>query len=944
MTTLNVGTLLDHHNRLRPGRDAVVMGDRRFSYAQLLALANKVANGLRALGLEPGDHVALTCPNVPYFPIVYFGILRAGGVVVPLNVLLKPREIAYHLKDSDAKAYFCFEGTPELPMGDWGRDAFDQVESCEHLVVMTADPTALTTPEGDRTLASLIGPCSHTFAPVPTRPDDTAVILYTSGTTGQPKGAELTHLNLQLNAWGVADIGRAHFDASPDGHNVLLVTLPLFHSFGQVCQMLTGLLQGGTIVLLPRFEPAAVLTAMLRERVTSWAAVPTMFWSLAEHVARDGADVAAIRQHLRICISGGAAMPVELMKRFEALFEVRILEGYGLSETSPVATFNHHERPSQPGTVGTPILGIDRGSRDPRPQHHEGVLQAPRRHGRGDAERLVPYRRSGPPERRGLSEHRRSHEGHDHPRRLQRVSPRARGGADDARRRLAVRGGRHCRRAPRRGGQGVRGAAARRRPHRGGAAALVPRAVRRLQGAAHRRVPRPAADDLDRQDPEARAAGFDVTVAAPETAHDAVAAARGLAKARRRLLPFLFLLYVVAYLDRVNVGFAGLQMNQALGFTPAVFGFGAGIFFLTYTLFEVPSNLLLERFGARLWIARIMISWGLVSSGTAFVQGASSFYVLRLLLGLGEAGFFPGIILYLTYWFPAAERARATAYFMTAVALASVVGGPISGLLLSLDGWLGLDGWQWLFLLEGVPATLLGVVVLAVLPDGPADARWLTEEERRAVLAQVRQEHDRAASWHHHRLGAALASSRVWLLGALYFCTVAGLYGIGFWLPQILQVRQAGWSVLRIGLVSAVPYVAAALAMALVGAHSDRTGERRWHVVLSLWTGAAGFVLATLTTAPVASVAALSLAAMGIYSALGPFWTLPTAFLRGAAAAGGIALVNSIGNVGGFVGPYAVGFARDATGRFESALLLLAATLAVGGVLALVLAPRAGRG
>jgi ACS family tartrate transporter-like MFS transporter len=405
-----------------------------------------------------------------------------------------------------------------------------------------------------------------------------------------------------------------------------------------------------------------------------------------------------------------------------------------------------------------------------------------------------------------------------------------------------------------------------------------------------------------------------------------------LSKARRRLLPFLFLLYIVAYLDRVNVGFAALQMNAALGFSAAVYGFGAGVFFVTYTLFEIPSNLLLERFGARRWIARIMISWGIVSAAMMFVQGPGSFYALRLLLGAGEAGFFPGVILYLTYWFPAAERARATAFFMTAIALAGVVGGPISGVLLTLDGWLGLAGWQWLFLLEGLPATFLGLIVLFVLPDGPSDARWLTSAERTALAARLERDRALTGHFHEHRLGSALRSPRVWLLCLLYFCVAVGLYGISFWLPTIL--RTSGWSDLRVGVLSAVPYCVAAIAMVLVAASSDRTGERRWHTALPLWIGATGFVLASQSSSSWPSLAALTVAAL-LMSAFPPFWTLPTSFLRGTAAAGGIALINSVGNIGGFVGPYVIGFVRDSTGRFEDGLLLLAAVLIVGGIVAL---------
>jgi long-chain acyl-CoA synthetase len=365
-TSLNLANILDHHAHMRPTTDAVVLGDRRLTYAQLHAMASRVAAALQALGLQPGDHVALTCPNVPYFPMVYFGILKAGCVVVPLNVLLKPREIAYHLKDSDAKAYFCFEGTADLPMATWGQEGVTQVPACPHFIVMTADPSAPQGPGGTRSLGTLLA--AHPdgrFATVPRRPDDTAVILYTSGTTGQPKGAELTHANLQCNAWGTAGLVGPFIDTRADARNVSLITLPLFHSFGQVVQMVTSLVMGHTIVLLPRFEPAAVLQAMTREQINFWAAVPTMFWTLAEHVAKEKIDVSGLREHLRVCTSGGAAMPVELMKRFESLFGVRILEGYGLSETSPVATFNHAMRPSKPGTVGTPLLGIEVAVVDP---------------------------------------------------------------------------------------------------------------------------------------------------------------------------------------------------------------------------------------------------------------------------------------------------------------------------------------------------------------------------------------------------------------------------------------------------------------------------------------------------------------------------------------------------------------------------------------------------
>jgi ACS family tartrate transporter-like MFS transporter len=424
-----------------------------------------------------------------------------------------------------------------------------------------------------------------------------------------------------------------------------------------------------------------------------------------------------------------------------------------------------------------------------------------------------------------------------------------------------------------------------------------------------------------------------VTEAAPPTSGDPAAVARALAKASRRLIPFMFVLYVVAYLDRINVGFAALQMRQDLGLDEAVYGLGAGIFFVGYFLFELPSNLILARVGARLWIARIMVTWGLVSSAMMFVRGPASFYALRFLLGVAEAGFFPGMILYLTYWFPPLERARAVARFMTATAIAGVVGGPVSGALLGLDGVAGLRGWEWLFLLEGLPAVGLGLVVLVYLPDGPAGASWLTPAERRALAACLAAE-EGARRHHATTLRGALLHGRVWLLGLLYFVLVNGVYGVSLWLPQIVK-GLSGAPDLVVGIASALPYLFAALGMVAVGAHSDRTGERRWHVAGAAALGAAGLAVAACIEAPLVALGALSLAALGIWSALGPFWALPTAILRGTAAAAGIALVNSIGNLGGFAGPYLIGLVKEATGSFAGGLLVLAGGLVAAGALAL---------
>jgi len=407
-----------------------------------------------------------------------------------------------------------------------------------------------------------------------------------------------------------------------------------------------------------------------------------------------------------------------------------------------------------------------------------------------------------------------------------------------------------------------------------------------------------------------------------------------LAKVRWRIIPFLFLLYVVAYLDRVNVGFAALDMNKQLGFSAAVYGFGSGIFFLSYTLLEVPSNLILARVGARLWIARIMVTWGLISTAMIFVNSAAMFYVLRFLLGAAEAGFFPGLLFYLTNWFPARERARTVALFMTATAMAGVIGAPLSSALLRLDGTWGLHGWQWLFIIEGLPAVLLAPVVLSRLTETPQDAAWLSAEERTWLSQKMAQEREHTPET-FATFGAAIRSGRLWALSVPYFCIVIAFYGVSFWLPQIVQATGT-LSSATVVLLSAIPYVAATVGMVIIGVHSDRTGERRWHVAGPMLIGAAGFVLTVLLPATAAmSLFTLSIAAFGIWGTLGPYWTLPPALLRGTAAAGGIALVNSIGNMGGFVGPFVVGWVRDATGGFSSGLLLLAAVLVVGAVVIL---------
>ena len=407
-----------------------------------------------------------------------------------------------------------------------------------------------------------------------------------------------------------------------------------------------------------------------------------------------------------------------------------------------------------------------------------------------------------------------------------------------------------------------------------------------------------------------------------------------IAKASRRLLPFLVLCYAVNFLDRVNVGYAALAMNADLGLTPAIYGAAAGIFFAGYILFEVPSNLALQRFGARIWIARIMISWGLIAIAMALVTGATGFYVMRFLLGVAEAGFFPGIILYLTYWFPARERARIVSLFMAAVPIATMVGGPVSGALLEMHGFLGLKGWQWLFIIEGLPAVALGVITLRFLDDGPDQAGWLNIDERKALARTLSAEAKAAGAVGYTELGQALTRPRVLALGLLYFCIVIGLYGISFWMPLVLQTY--GLSPLKIGFATAIPFFFAAIAMVLWGAHSDRTGERIWHVVLPLLVAGAAFAWSAATLPLALILVALTLATAGTYAAIGTFWSLPTSILAGTGAAAGLALINSLGNAGGLVGPPIIGAIKQGTGAFTGALLFLAGMLVLGALIALL--------
>jgi long-chain acyl-CoA synthetase len=358
-TSLNLASLVEHHTRQTPARLAVRCGAHQFTYAQLNALASQVAGGLRRLGVKPGDHVALSCPNTPHFPIAYYGILKAGAVVVPLNVLLKPREIAYHLRDSDAVAMMVFEGTPELPMAQMARAACDEVKTCRHLIVLTVDPAAPCPVEGALTSGQLMHGQPPACETHPASPDDTAVMLYTSGTTGQPKGAELTHMNMWVNAEASRDMMLPLLGHTPEAEIVSLITLPLFHSTGQTGQMNAGFAGGFTLVLMPRFDPAAVIQSFDADRVGVWVGVPTMYWALLQHARQHQLDVSRVAAALKVCVSGGAPMPPAVMHAFEAAFGVRVLEGYGLSETSPVVCLNQVYRPSKPGTVGQPITACD---------------------------------------------------------------------------------------------------------------------------------------------------------------------------------------------------------------------------------------------------------------------------------------------------------------------------------------------------------------------------------------------------------------------------------------------------------------------------------------------------------------------------------------------------------------------------------------------------------
>jgi len=410
-----------------------------------------------------------------------------------------------------------------------------------------------------------------------------------------------------------------------------------------------------------------------------------------------------------------------------------------------------------------------------------------------------------------------------------------------------------------------------------------------------------------------------------------------IARVVRRLIPFIFICYVVAYIDRVNIGFAATELQRDLNLSDAAYGLGGGLFFLGYCLFEIPSNLIMDRVGARVWIARIMIGWGLVSMAMMFVVGQWSFYAMRVLLGIAEAGFFPGMVLYLTYWVPAAERAKTGALFMTAAPVAVLIGSPVSEALLALDGALGLAGWQWLFLVEGFPAVVLGVIALSFLTDRPEQAHWLPAAEREWLSGVMAPERAERESRHEGSPLKALLNGRVMLICFIYFLNTLVTYGVFLWLPRILRDASGyrGW---RLSLVTALPFVVALVGMVLIGRHSDRTGERKWHLAACAMTGAIGLLLAAGFHDSVPLIVfSFALSQLGQRSVQGVFWAIPPIFLGGTAAAAGIALINSVGNLGGFVGPWVMGWLRGVSGSYSAGLLVLAAALVFEAVLVMTL-------
>jgi ACS family tartrate transporter-like MFS transporter len=409
-----------------------------------------------------------------------------------------------------------------------------------------------------------------------------------------------------------------------------------------------------------------------------------------------------------------------------------------------------------------------------------------------------------------------------------------------------------------------------------------------------------------------------------------------ISKAKRRIIPILLIAYFAAFLDRVNVGFAALQMNQDLRLTATAFGASAGAFFITYVAFEIPSNLLLARFGARIWIARIMVTWGLLSAATAFAWNRNSLIVLRMLLGAAEAGFYPGMLFYLTQWFPRSHRARINSWVQIAAPISTVIGAPVSVVIMTtMRSWMGLRGWQWLFLIEGVPAVIVGLVIFFVLPNRPRDARWLTDSEREALDQRLAADQAQQEGVKRFTVREALSDRRVLLMCLMCVGNVIGVTATALWMPQI--VRTFARSTLATGLLTAIPSLVAVFALLLCGWHADRTGERVWHVAGPYLVAAFGFVIAAFAGTPALILLGLVLGAAGIASAIPSLWALPAMLLTGTASAAGLALINSVGSIGGFVGPYIIGWARDRTGSFSGALLFMAGTMVVTALVVLVI-------
>ncbi|AHF97492.1 MAG: MFS transporter [Desulfurella sp.] len=418
-----------------------------------------------------------------------------------------------------------------------------------------------------------------------------------------------------------------------------------------------------------------------------------------------------------------------------------------------------------------------------------------------------------------------------------------------------------------------------------------------------------------------------------------------ISKVKRFLIPYMFLLYVINFLDRVNLGFAALKMNKDLGLGAEQFGFAAGIFFIGYLIFQVPSNLMLHKIGARVWISLILVIWGFVATLTGFANSPVHLYIARFLLGLAEAGFFPGVILFLTYWFPQRELAQAVALFMTALAFSSVIGSPISGIILDHVHWAGLESWRWLFILEGAPAVIFGILTFFILPNKPSEAKFLTQQERDWLTNEIAQEQAEKAKQQKMTVGEAMKNGRVWLLAFIYFFgLIMGLYSISFWLPQIIKGLSKSYSAQTVGFLAMIPFLFAAIMMVVNGSSADKKAEWRYHTQIPLLVSSIAIFAMLFIKTPAPSIIVLSIVTAGAYAAFGPFWALPNKFLSGAAAAAGIAVINSIGNLGGFFAPYIIGFIKSHTGNVYYGLAAVGVSLLISVILLALLPKEATQG